>query len=128
MYCKNTFPPYTYKYISVVQIASEKASSQPFSSVYGWKAAKCLNCTSGVYDKTIEYIGCSNFFILQHVYSFVKHHPPGWIFKCTHYSKVLWIVTRSCYLTWPSTFFFYLIMEQTNKQKSVTLHLVQKSC
>lgn len=26
MYGKNTFPPYTHKYISVVQIASEEAS------------------------------------------------------------------------------------------------------
>lgn len=78
MYCKNTFPPYTYKYISVVQIASEEASSRPFSSVYGWKAAKCLKNTSGVYDKTNECMGCR--FFLQHVYSFAKHHPLGCIF------------------------------------------------
>lgn len=67
MYCKNTFPPYTYKYISVVQIASEEASSRPLSSVYGWKAAKCLNNTSGVYDNTNVVFSSSMFIHLQNI-------------------------------------------------------------
>lgn len=67
-------------------------------------------------------------FFLQHVYSFAKHHPVGCLFKCTYYSKVLWLVSRSCYLTWPQTLgvnFFILFFFWNKRPDLITKHTRQ---